>query len=73
MTEIIFKLKDDLVREYGELYIKELLEKQLEFLSFRHTMDKIAQQIKESHMDYEKELETIRQKAWNEYKEDFIH
>ena len=71
MTEITLKLEDDVIKDYGELYIKNFVEKQMEYLSLLRQMDKIEEQINLSKADYDKELENIRQKAWEDYKEDF--
>ena len=71
MTEITLKLEDDVIKDYGELYIKNFVEKQMEYLSLLRQMDKIEEQINLSKMDYDKELENIRQKAWQDYKKDF--
>jgi hypothetical protein len=71
MTEITLKLEDDVIKDYGELYIKNFVEKQMEYLSLLRQMDKIEEQINISKADYDKELENIRQKAWQDYKEDF--
>ena len=71
MTEITVKLEDDVIKDYGELYIKNFVEKQMEYLSLLRQMDKIEEQINISKIDYDKELENIRQKAWQDYKKDF--
>ena len=71
MTEITLRLEDDVIKDYGELYIKNFVEKQMEYLSLLREMDKIEEQINISKMDYDKELENIRQKAWQDYKKDF--
>ena len=73
MTEITFKLKDDLVKDYGELFIKNFVEKQMEYLVLIQAMNKIEEEINASKMDYDKELETVREKAWKEYKKDFLN
>ncbi len=73
MTEITLKLRDELIKEYGEVYIKDFFEKQIENLSFMRTMSRIEERIKESGMDHDKELENVRQKAWDEYKKDFFN
>lgn len=72
MTEITFKLKDDMVKDYGELFIKNFVEKQMEYLALIQAMNKIEGEINASKMDYDKELETVREKAWKEYKKDFL-
>ncbi len=73
MTEIRFEVKDDIVKDYGELYIKKFFNQQLDYLRLHRLMDKIEAQIKASGMDYEKELERIREQAWQESKKDFLH
>jgi hypothetical protein len=72
MTEITVKLKDELIKEYGKLFIQNFVEQQLEHLELFREMDEIEQEIKDSNMDYEKELENIREKAWQEYKKDYF-
>jgi hypothetical protein len=72
MTEITLSVKDEVIKEYGTLFIKDFFEKQLENLSLLRQMEKIKTHILSSNMDYEKELENIRQKAWDEYKGDFL-
>ena len=73
MTEITFKLKDDLLKDYGALYIRDFLEKQLEYLKLTRTMTKIEEHVRDSGIDYEKALEDIRAETWEEYKKDFLH
>lgn len=73
MTEITFKIKDDLVKDYGEIFIKSFVEKQMEYLKLIQAMNKIEEEINASKMDYDGELETIREKAWKEYKKDFLN
>jgi len=72
MTEITLNVKDEVIKEYGTLFIKISLKKQLENLSLLRQMDKIKTHILSSNMDYEKELENIRQKAWMSNKGDFL-
>jgi hypothetical protein len=72
MTEITLSVKDEVIKEYGTLFIKDFFEKQLENLNLLRQMDKIKKHILSSNMDYEKELENVRQKAWDEYKGDFL-
>lgn len=73
MTEITLKLTDEIVRQYGELFIKKFFEKQMEYFSLFQTMDRIEEEIKASDLDYNKELEKIRETAWQEYKKDFFN
>ena len=73
MTEITLKLKDEIVKAYGEMFVKNFFEKQMEHLNLLQAMDKIEEEIKAADIDYEKELESIRKDAWKEYKEDFTN
>ncbi|MCX6579858.1 MAG: hypothetical protein NT166_06700 [Candidatus Aminicenantes bacterium] len=73
MTEITFKLTDDLVKQYGEFFIKKFFEKQMEYLSQLHSLNKIEEQINAANLDYDKELEKVRETAWQEYKQDFFN
>ncbi|MCK4761444.1 MAG: hypothetical protein KAW12_04530 [Candidatus Aminicenantes bacterium] len=45
MTEITVKLKDELIKIYGELFIKNFIEKQVEQLNFNCAADKIEEQM----------------------------
>jgi hypothetical protein len=72
MTEITLRLKDEVIKEYGEVFIKEFFEKQIEYLGFLRAMDKIETQVKASGIDYDTILENIRQEAWDNYKGDFL-
>jgi hypothetical protein len=73
MTEITVKLEDKLIKDYGKVFIKKFVEKQIEYLELFRGMDKIEEQVKAANIDYEKELETVRQEAWKEYKKDFFN
>jgi hypothetical protein len=72
MAEITLNVKDEIIKEYGKVFIKDFFEKQLENLSLIRQMDEIKTHILSSNMDYENELENIRQEAWEEYKKDFL-
>lgn len=72
MTEITLNLQDELIREYGELFIKKYFEKQLENLSLIRIMDNIEYQIKKSRINLSEELEFVRQSSWDEYKKDYF-
>jgi len=72
MTEITVKLEDEMVKDVGRLYIRNFIEKQMEYLCLIRQMDKVEEQIKISGIDYDQELENIRQKAWHEYKGNFV-
>ena len=73
MTEITLKLKDEIVKAYGEMFVKNFFEKQMEHLNLLQAMDKIEEEIKAADIDYKKELESVREDAWKEYKEDFAN
>ena len=73
MTEITLKLKDEIVKAYGEMFVKNFFEKQMEHLNLLQAMDKIEEEIKAADIDYKKELESIRKDAWKEYKKDFTN
>lgn len=73
MTELTLKLKDEFIKRYGEHCLRQYLEKQIEYLNALQFMDDIEEQIKNSGIDYEAELDSIREEAWKEYKKDFLN
>jgi hypothetical protein len=73
MTEITFNLTDEMVKAYGIAFIKGFVEKQIQHLNALHTMDKIEKLVNPSDLDVDKELDSIRESAWQEYKKDFFN
>jgi len=75
MTEITFNLTDDMVKAYGIAFIKGFVEKQIQHLNALHAMDKIEKLVNPSDADadFDKELDSIRENAWQEYKKDFFN
>ncbi len=72
MAVIKMEVDDDLVKEVGLTSVKEYIEGQLSYLKLHYLSKKIGQALKESKIDYEKELEKVRKAAWKEYQEKYL-
>ena len=72
MQSIQLNINDKLIQRIGIDAIKQRLQKELEFIYHEAVASSIEEAIKNSGIDNEKELELARQKAWDEYKKEFL-
>lgn len=68
MDTMQFKVNEMLVQAMGTEAIQDFVERQLELLHIRYLGETITRAIEESGFDHEKEVETARREAWQEYK-----
>ncbi|RMB00062.1 hypothetical protein [Hydrogenothermus marinus] len=68
--KIIIRIPDEIVYKIGKRAIKEKIEKTLNFLELEELMKEISEDIRKVYTEeeYWKEVEKIRQEAWQEYK-----
>lgn len=70
--ELSIKVKDDLLQNFGIIYIQTYLQKQIQLLELQFLADKLSATLQEStDTDWEAEFEQARQEAWEEYKVKF--
>lgn len=70
MGKIILELSDEDLLQLGEIKIKEELEQTLKWLKMKGLLKSIAHALSTLEIDYEGEVEKIKQESWQEYKED---
>jgi len=71
--EITVKIKDSLITDLGVQHIKNFLQKQLQLYELQLSADKITGYIQqEENVNWEEELEKVREDAWQEYKTKFF-
>lgn len=70
MGKIILELSDEDLLKLGELKIKEELEQTLKWLKMKGLLKSISHALSSLKIDYEGEIEAIRQESWQEYKKD---
>ena len=72
MRTIQFKVDETLVQAMGIEAIHGFVERQLELLHTRYLGEEIARTIEEADFNHEKEVETARREAWQEYKSKYL-
>ncbi len=70
MGKIILELSDEDLLKLGEQKIKEELEQTLKWLSMKGLLKSISHVLSSLEIDYEGEIEVIKQESWQEYKKD---
>lgn len=72
MAILEINVKDEIIKEFGDQFTKDFLEKQLEILRLENIMSQMGTKIKDSKINYEEELEKVRNEAWKIHKKDFL-
>jgi hypothetical protein len=67
MVTVSVKVQDDLVKLCGIEALKKILEEELEYQRFRLLENKIQKALADAAVDWEKEFETSREEAFEEY------
>ncbi|OGW33228.1 MAG: hypothetical protein A2X59_04290 [Nitrospirae bacterium GWC2_42_7] len=68
MGRIVLEVKDADLVKIGEARLKEEIEQTLKWIKLKDLLKSISHAISVMKIDYEKEVATIRKKAWSEYK-----
>lgn len=68
MSKIILEVGDDDLLRLGELRIKEEIEQTLKWMKMKGLLKSIASASSNLKIDIEKEVEMIKEDAWQEYK-----
>ncbi len=70
MGKIILEVKDEDIIQFGELKIREEMEQTLKLMKMKVLLKDISSAIDSLKVDYEREVEMIREETWQEYKKD---
>lgn len=70
MTTIQIQVQDDVVQRLGIERIKQLIQRKIDFEEFRLATEHIEKATDEAtDVNWDAELELIRQQTWDEYKQ----
>lgn len=72
MQTIQLEIQDKILQKMGLVAVKERLQKEIEYLYFEDVAENINKSLQESGINNEIELETARQKSWEQYRNDFL-
>ncbi len=70
MSKIIVEIRDKDLLEFGELRIKEEMEKTLKWLKMKGLLTDISTAIGGLKIEFEKDVDQAKEEAWQEYKKD---
>ncbi len=70
MSKIILEVGDDDLLRLGELRVKEEIEQTLKWMKMKGLLKSIASALSSIKIDIEKEVEMIKEDAWQEYKKE---
>ena len=74
IMKISINVNDNLLSDFGVIYIQEFLQKQLELRELQLSANRITKYLQASkNVDWENEFETARQEAWDEHKHKFLN
>jgi hypothetical protein len=72
MMTIQIDVSEDIIEKLGQTAIKDYLQNQVNLLKLSILGEEINQAIKASNLDIEAELQLAKQKAWEEYKSQYL-
>ena len=67
MTVVQIPIAEDLLLAMGQRAIEEFLQKQMQVLRLQLSAERLDKAISDSGVDWESELESARQEAWEVY------
>lgn len=70
MGKIVLELSDEDLLQLGKLKIKEEVEQTLKWLKMKGFLKSISHALSTLKIDYEGEVEKIKQESWREYKKE---
>jgi len=70
MSKIILEIKDEDLLQLGEVRIKEEIEQTLKMMKMKGLLKNISESLSSLAVDYEKEVEMIKEDVWQKYKKD---
>lgn len=70
MGKIILEVRDEDLLQLGEIRIKEEIEQTLKWMKMKGLLKSITSALSSLKIDIEKEVEMIKEDAWQEYKKE---
>lgn len=70
MSKIILEIKDEDLLQLGEVRIREEIEITLKWMKMRGLLKNISEALSSLEVDYEKEVEMIKEDTWRKYKKE---
>ena len=70
MSKIILEIKDEDLLQLGEVRIREEIEQTLMLMKMKGLLKNISEALSSLEIDYEKEVEMIKEDAWRKYKKE---
>ena len=70
MSKIIFEIKDKDLLQLGETRIKEEIGHTLKWLKMKGLLKSISEALSSLEINYEKEVEIIKEDTWRKYKKE---
>jgi hypothetical protein len=70
MSKIILEIKDEDLLQLGEVRIKEEIEQTLKMMKMKGLLKNISESLNSLAVDYEKEVEMIKEDVWQKYKKE---
>ncbi len=70
MSKIILEIKDADLLQLGEVRIREEIEQTLMLMKMKGLLKNISEALSSLEIDYEKEVEMIKEDTWRKYKKD---
>ena len=70
MSKIILEIKDEDLLQLGEVRIREEIEQTLKLMKMKGLLKNISEALSSLEIDYEKEVEMIKEDTWRKYKKD---
>lgn len=70
MSKIILEIKDEDLLQLGEVRIREEIEQTLKLMKMKGLLKNISEALSSLEVDYEKEVEMIKEDTWRKYKKE---
>ena len=70
MSKIILEIKDADLLQLGEVRIREEIEQTLKLMKMKGLLKNISEALSSLEIDYEKEVEMIKEDTWRKYKKE---
>lgn len=70
MGKIILEVKDEDLLQLGKTRVREEVEQTLKWMKIKGLFKSISEELKGSEVNYESEIEKIKEEAWQEYKKE---